>query len=62
MAVTQELQKVPIAFSAEQYEWLRGYAFSQRVPMAKVVRDALDEYRGRVDPQLQLPITREAGT
>ena len=51
---------MPIGFPAEQYEWLRAYAFSQRVPMAKVVRDALDEYRGRVDPQLQLPITRES--
>lgn len=53
---------MPIAFSSEQYEWLRAYAFSQRVSMAKVVREALDEYQCRVDPQLPLPITRESRT
>ena len=56
--MTKELQKVPIAFPQEQYEWLRAYAFNQRVPMAEVVRGALDEYRSRVDPQLHLPIDR----
>lgn len=53
-----KLTKVPIAFPDEQYEWLRAYAFSQRVPMAEVVRGALDEYRSRVDPQPHPPIDR----
>lgn len=50
--------KVPIAFPQELYEWLRETAFRRREPMAEVVREALEEYRRRLDPQLDLPLGR----
>lgn len=50
--------KVPIAFPQELYDWLREAAFRRREPMAKLVREALEEYRRRLDPQLDLPLTR----
>ena len=37
-------------------EWLRAYAFRRRVSMAAVVRVALDEFRVRAEPQLDLPL------
>ena len=48
--------KVPIDFGTELYEWLKEASFRQRRPMSELVRDALREYRDRVDPQLRLPI------
>lgn len=48
--------KVPIGFPSEMYEWLRATAFRRHAPMAVVVREALSEYRDRVDPQLTLPL------
>jgi len=58
-AATQEgWTRVPIGFPGELYEWLREAAFRRRVPMAAVVREALEEYRGRLDPQLNLPIRK----
>lgn len=50
--------KVPIAFPQELYEWLREAAFRRREPMARLVREAVEEYRSRLDPQLDLPFRR----
>lgn len=50
--------KVPIAFPQELYEWLREAAFRRREPMARLVREAVEEYRRRLDPQLDLPLRR----
>jgi hypothetical protein len=50
--------KVPIAFPEDLYEWLRTTAFERREPMAHLVREAVQEYRHRHDPQLHLPLTR----
>jgi hypothetical protein len=50
--------KVPIAFPQELYDWLRETAFRRREPMAKLVRDAVEEHRRRLDPQLDLPLSR----
>ena len=49
--------KVPIDFAAELYEWLKEASHRRRRPMSELVRDAVREYRDRVDPQLRLPIT-----
>jgi hypothetical protein len=49
-------KKVPIGFPEDQYEWLRAEAFRRRIPMAQLVREAVDEHRERVDPQLVLPL------
>ena len=50
--------KVPIAFPEELYEWLRETAFRRREPMAQVVREAVEEHRRRLNPQLDLPLAR----
>lgn len=50
--------KVPIAFPQELYEWLRETAFRRREPMAHLVREAVEEHRRRLDPQLDLPLGR----
>jgi hypothetical protein len=50
--------KVPIAFPQELYDWLREAAFRRREPMARLVREAVEEYRRRLDPQLDLPLHR----
>ena len=51
-----ELVKLPISLPPDQYEWLRKEAFRRHVPMTVVVREALDEMREHLDPQLPLPI------
>jgi hypothetical protein len=50
--------KVPIAFPPDLYEWLRETAFRRREPMASLVREAVEEHRRRLDPQLDLPLHR----
>ncbi|MBO0685445.1 MAG: hypothetical protein J2P45_20005 [Candidatus Dormibacteraeota bacterium] len=50
--------KVPIAFPEDLYDWLRLAAFERREPMAKLVREAVEDYRRRLDPQLDLPLRR----
>ncbi len=52
----EKLTRIPISFPEEQYEWLREFAFRRHAAMAQVVREALRQYRDRVDPQLALPI------
>jgi hypothetical protein len=56
----EQLVKVPIAFPEDLYEWLRESAFRRRTSMAALVREALRDYRQRLDPQLDLPIGRHA--
>lgn len=53
---TKPNSKVPIDFGTELYEWLKDRSSHQRRPMAVLVREAVREYRERVDPQLRLPI------
>ncbi|MBO0687131.1 MAG: hypothetical protein J2P45_28615 [Candidatus Dormibacteraeota bacterium] len=50
--------KVPIAFPEGLYDWLRLAAFERREPMAQLVREAVEDYRRRLDPQLDLPLGR----
>lgn len=45
---------MPVGFPDDLYEWMRETAFRRRMPMAELVREALREYRDRVDPQLGL--------
>jgi hypothetical protein len=56
----QELEekttRIPVSFPAGLYEWLREFAFRRHTPMAEVVREALRQYRDRMDPQIPLPI------
>ncbi|HUY24214.1 MAG TPA: hypothetical protein VMV09_02765 [Candidatus Saccharimonadales bacterium] len=55
----ERLTRVPIGFPAETYEWMRELAFKRRTTMAEIVREALNEYRIRTEPQLGLPLTGE---
>lgn len=52
----ERLTKVPIAFPDDLYDWMRTRSFANRQSMAEIVREALRQYRERVDPQLGLPI------
>jgi hypothetical protein len=45
----EELVKVPVSLPRDQYEWLREFAFQQRIPMAEVVRQALRAHREHVE-------------
>lgn len=54
--------RVPIGFPAEMYEWLRQTAFERHSRMAEIVREAVQEYRERADPQLPLPMRRGEGS
>ena len=55
-SLSEHLTKVPIAFPDDLYEWMRTRSFANRQSMAEIVREALRQYRERVDPQLPLPI------
>jgi Arc/MetJ-type ribon-helix-helix transcriptional regulator len=56
------LVRMPISLPFTLHEWIREASHRRRVSMAEVVREALREYRERVDPQLELPIAgRDAG-
>ena len=50
------LIRIPIGLPAETHEWLRTEAFRRRCHMADLVREALEEYRHRREPQLGLPL------
>ena len=47
--------KLPIALPTDQYEWLREFAFQQRIPMAEVVRQALRAHREHVEAASHRP-------
>lgn len=51
-----KLIRVPIGFPPELHEWLRLVAFRRHTAMAEVVREAVRDYRDRLDPQLGLHI------
>jgi len=48
--------KLPIDFGPDLYTWLQVRAPREGRSLAAVVRQALLEYRDRVDPQLTLPL------
>jgi len=52
----EKLTRIPVSFPDEQYEWLREFAFRRHAAMAEVVREALRQFRERVDPQMSLPM------
>jgi hypothetical protein len=54
---TQKQPRIPITFPTDDYEWLRETAFRRRIAMAELVRLALRQYRERLEPQLDLPIS-----
>ena len=59
MPETPYRNRMPITLPDELYEWLREAAFRRRVSMAELVREALNEYRQRAEPQLPLPIQED---
>lgn len=58
---SHKLIRVPIGFPADLHEWLREQAFHRRSTMAELVRDAVQQYRERAQPQLGLPFDRAGG-
>lgn len=50
----ERLTRIPIGFPEDLYEWMRETAHRRRVPMAELVREALREYRDKVDPQIEI--------
>lgn len=50
----EKITRMPVSFPDDLYEWMRETAFKRRIPMAELVREALREYRERVEPQLDL--------
>ncbi len=56
----EKLTRLPVGFPSELHEWLRARAYQRRATMAEIVREAVREYRDRNDPQLGLPLRREA--
>jgi hypothetical protein len=56
MASGREIVRLPITLPVILHEWLRQRAFRERRAMAELVREALNEYRERHDPQLSLPM------
>jgi hypothetical protein len=48
---------MPISFPEEMHEWLRQAAFTRRMKMAELVREAVSQYRMREEPQLGLPLS-----
>jgi hypothetical protein len=46
--------RVLISLDPNQYEWLRDLAFRRHSPMTKLIREAVDDYRTRQEPQLVL--------
>jgi hypothetical protein len=53
---SDKLIRVPIGFPPDLYEWMRELAFRRRTAMADIVREAVREYRDRLEPQLGLPL------
>jgi hypothetical protein len=53
-AEADKLIRVPIGFPEDLYEWLRETAYRRRSPMAEIVREAVREHRGKLEPQIPL--------
>lgn len=47
---------MPVGFPEALHAWMRSYGERVGVPAAEIVRQAVVEYRERVDAQLDLPI------
>jgi len=56
IVIESQTTKIPIEFGPDLYEWLRESAHRQRRSMAALVREAVRDYRQKIDPQLRLPI------
>ena len=52
----EKINRIPISFPEDLYEWLREASFRRRIPMAEIVREAVRQHRLDTDPQLDLPI------
>ena len=50
---------MPIGLPRELHQWLRYAANREGRHMAVIVREAIEQYRERTDPQLELPIQTE---
>jgi len=50
------LVRMPIGLPRDTHHWLRLAADRQGRHMAVIVREAVEQYRERTDPQLELPI------
>ena len=53
-AEADKLIRVPIGFPEDLFEWLRETAYRRRSPMAEIVREAVREHRGKLEPQIPL--------
>lgn len=50
--------RFPVSLPRELHDWIRESAFRERRSMADLVREAVEQYRHRREPQLDLPIQR----
>jgi plasmid stability protein len=50
------LVRMPLGLPPELHRWLRLAAAREGRPMAAIARDAIEQYRERTDPQLELPM------
>jgi hypothetical protein len=57
-----KLIRVPIGFPSELHQWLQRTSTKVNRSMGSIVREAVTEYRQRVEPQLELPISTEVST
>lgn len=51
-----KFRRVPIGFTEELHDWLTATADRRETQMAVLVREAVRQYRERIDPQLDLPL------
>lgn len=51
--------RIPIGFPVELHEWLRETAHRRRTKMAELVRQAVREYRARLEREPELPLDGE---
>lgn len=42
-------QKITMILYKDLYEWVRAFAFNERVSMATVIRRAVEEYKKKVE-------------
>ena len=49
------MQRIMLTVSDDEYETLRRLAFERRVPLAKLIREAIDAAYGTNDEEIQRP-------
>ena len=52
----QPLIRMPVALPWTLHEWLREASHQRRVSMAQLIREAVQQYRVQIDPQMDLPM------